>query len=200
MFCGFASSSQSRSSSLHSTERCFTPEPQVTEHWDINKAKQILPLTIRVRGPYCQLRTAFLPLHEINYKKQGAVFYSTNRENEVVGCLFYLSELNRAGKHTTSQMDRNSEYRIYRLSLRLRWQRNKEHCLSLRLRFHVRLIFERQLTLPQDLVSHVGQGRTLHSSAVAGLLLSLHPRLICPLRNLHSTFRYLKPLPQEAEH
>ena len=35
-----------------------------------------IPLTNRVRGPYCKLRIEFL-------KKRGSVTYSTDRENEV---------------------------------------------------------------------------------------------------------------------
>ena len=53
-----------------------------------------IPLTNRVRGPYCKLRTKFFPprfmakarsAQAINgrRKKRGSVTYSTHRENEV---------------------------------------------------------------------------------------------------------------------
>ena len=44
----------------------------------------IIPLTNRVRGLYCKLRTEFFP-HNTNRrgKKRGSVTYSTDRENEV---------------------------------------------------------------------------------------------------------------------
>ena len=64
-----------------------------------------IPLTNRVRGPYCKLRTEFfsrslMERHtEINGKKRGSVSYSTDRENEVSKIfLVSLKLIGRAGK------------------------------------------------------------------------------------------------------
>ena len=61
---------------------------------EFNAVKQGLPLTNRVRGPYCKLGTEFFSRsvygpsakhagHKLTGKKRGSVTYSTDRENEV---------------------------------------------------------------------------------------------------------------------
>ena len=59
-----------------------------------SRSLKYIPLTNRVRGPYCKLRTEFFSPaiygpsakcagHKSKGKKRGSVTYSTDRENEV---------------------------------------------------------------------------------------------------------------------
>ena len=73
---------------------------------------EYIPLTYRVRGPYCKLRTKFFPVDlwpkreargpEINGKKRGFVTYSMDLENEV-SKIFIISLwlIRRAAKKTS---------------------------------------------------------------------------------------------------
>ena len=80
------------------------------------------------------------------------------------------------------------------------WKDNKTNKHAYCSKCRLTVMQESLLTLSQFPVIHLGQGLMLHSSVVAGFLSSLHPWLICPFRNLHSTIRCLTPCPQEAEH
>ena len=52
-----------------------------TENWGTKNSRCLyIPLTKRVRSPYCKLRTEFFPARR---KKGRSVTYSTDRENEV---------------------------------------------------------------------------------------------------------------------
>ena len=60
-----------------------------------------IPLTNRVRGPYCKLRTEFLPVKSEG-KKRGSVTYGTDRENEVSKIIIISPRLiRRAAKRTS---------------------------------------------------------------------------------------------------
>ena len=52
------------------------------------QAKTCIPITNRVRGPYCKLRRR--AGHKSERKKRGSVTYSTDQENEV-GKIFIIS-------------------------------------------------------------------------------------------------------------
>ena len=77
------------------------------------RKKAIIPLTNRVRGLYCKLRTKFFPIDlwpkrqargpYINGKKPGSVTYSTDRENEVSKIfIISLKLIGRAGNEQLS--------------------------------------------------------------------------------------------------
>ena len=67
-----------------------------------------LPLTNRVRGPNCKLRTEFFPFcimcagHKSKGEKRGSVTYTTDRENEVSKIfIISLRLIRRAAKETS---------------------------------------------------------------------------------------------------
>ena len=75
------------------------------------------PLTNRVQGPYCKLRTKFCRAPYINGMKRGSVTYSTDRENEECNIFsISLRLIRRTGRETFKFSGLYSEIRPAKLT------------------------------------------------------------------------------------